>query len=151
MLPKDGGLENITDFISNLPKQRKWLNSGEAIGAGAKMYGMRVDNTHSSAYNMMNRLRQNSKEEDFIEIPEGDLNDAYQLLAGPRIGAQLAFKKILGLNQQLVPLTMITMKFVTQEILMNKRIKRKQKRNNELRFFLVTMVTRLQKRKLTSH
>ena len=41
------------------------------------MYGMRVDNTHNSAYNMMNRLRQNSKEEDFIEIPEGDLNDDY--------------------------------------------------------------------------
>jgi hypothetical protein len=47
------------------------LNSGEAIGAGAKIYGMRVDNTHNSAYNMLNRLRLNGKEEDFIEL-EGE-------------------------------------------------------------------------------
>jgi hypothetical protein len=37
----------------------KWIRTGEALGAGAKIYGFRVDNVHNDTYKMMSTLSRN--------------------------------------------------------------------------------------------
>ena len=44
----------------------KWLRTGQALGAGAKIYGFRVDNVHYDAYKIMGSLARGSNGE--IEI-----------------------------------------------------------------------------------
>ena len=39
-----------------MPAATKWLRSGEAIGAGAKVYGFRVDNVHNETYRILNGM-----------------------------------------------------------------------------------------------
>lgn len=55
-------IDNLPDFISKLPAATKWLRSGEAIGAGAKIYGFRVDNVHNETYRILSGLRRNEIE-----------------------------------------------------------------------------------------
>ena len=43
----------------NTNVQNKWVRTAEAIGAGAKIYGYRVDNVHMDAYKMLNTLSRN--------------------------------------------------------------------------------------------
>ena len=50
----------MKEFLSNNERlETKWLRTGEAIGAGAKIYGFRVDNVHSDAYKMLSSLARN--------------------------------------------------------------------------------------------
>jgi hypothetical protein len=44
------------------------MRTGEALGAGAKIYGFRVDNVHSDAYKMMGSLARNQNGEVELEI-----------------------------------------------------------------------------------
>ena len=39
----------------------KWLRSAEALGAGAKIYGFRVDNVHMDTYKMLSSLTRNGE------------------------------------------------------------------------------------------
>jgi hypothetical protein len=40
----------------------KWIRTAEAIGAGAKIYGFRVDNVHMDTYKMLNTLSRNGEQ-----------------------------------------------------------------------------------------
>jgi len=53
-------LEHLKEYL-NQPEtfQNKWAHTGEAVGAGAKIYGLRVDNVHTNAYKMMCSLGRN--------------------------------------------------------------------------------------------
>ena len=44
------------------------MRTGEALGAGAKIYGFRVDNVHNDAYKMMGSLSRNQNGEVELEI-----------------------------------------------------------------------------------
>ena len=46
---------------SNPTLSTKWLRSAEALGAGAKIYGFRVDNVHMDAYKMLSSLTRNGE------------------------------------------------------------------------------------------
>ena len=37
----------------------KWLRTADALGAGAKIYGFRVDNVHMDTYKMISMLTRN--------------------------------------------------------------------------------------------
>ena len=64
-------LNNIQQFIKGLNHTTKWLRSGEAIGAGAKIYGYRVDNMHNEIYRMLNGMQRGKLEILEVEL-EGD-------------------------------------------------------------------------------
>ena len=49
-------MDNIKDFVKTQNPDKKWVRTGEAIDAGAKVYGFRVDNVHSTAYRMLNGM-----------------------------------------------------------------------------------------------
>ena len=52
-------LDNVKDFIKTQNPDKKWIRTGEAIDAGAKVYGFRVDNVHHTAYKMLNVMSRN--------------------------------------------------------------------------------------------
>lgn len=47
---------------------QKWLRSGEAIGAGAKVYGYRVDNVHNETYRILNGMVRGGVVNDELEV-----------------------------------------------------------------------------------
>ena len=47
------------------------MRTGEAIDAGAKVYGFRVDNVHSEAYRMLNGMCRNAIDQE-LEIIDGE-------------------------------------------------------------------------------
>jgi len=56
--------------------ETKWLRSGEAVGAGAKVYGFRVDNVHNETYRMLNGMHRNAVNgEEEIELVGGVPDD----------------------------------------------------------------------------
>jgi|DEB0MinimDraft_12_1074336.scaffolds.fasta_scaffold135298_1 hypothetical protein len=57
--------------------ETKWLRTGEALGAGAKIYGFRVDNVHIDAYKMMSSLARNQNGEQEIELIQEKDNDDF--------------------------------------------------------------------------
>jgi condensin complex subunit 2 len=62
-------LENIQEYLKkNKDLETKWLRTGEAIGAGAKIYGFRVDNVHYDTYKMLNAVSRNGGENQQIDI-----------------------------------------------------------------------------------
>ncbi len=61
-------LDNIKDFIRHQKDENKWIRSGEAIDAGAKIYGFRVDNVHNETYRMLNGMTRNVASEQEIAI-----------------------------------------------------------------------------------
>jgi len=66
-------LDNLPQFISSLPIAQKWLRSGEAIGAGAKVYGYRVDNVNNETYRIINcMVRGGAVNEDLAVVSESD-------------------------------------------------------------------------------
>ena len=59
----------MKEFLKQNEKlESKWMRTGEALGAGAKIYGFRVDNVHSDAYKMMGSLARNQNGEVELEI-----------------------------------------------------------------------------------
>ena len=51
----------MQEFLAQHSKlETKWLKTGEALGAGAKVYGFRVDHVHHDAYKMMGSLARNA-------------------------------------------------------------------------------------------
>ena len=52
--------------------ETKWLKAGEALGAGTKIFGFRVDHVHSNAYKMMGSLARNANGDAEIELLEGN-------------------------------------------------------------------------------
>ena len=61
-------LDNIKDFIQQQKDGNKWIRSGEAIDAGTKIYGFRVDNVHSETYRMLNGITRNQGADEEIAI-----------------------------------------------------------------------------------
>lgn len=61
-------LDNLPQFIANLPLSIKWLRSGEAIGAGAKVYGFRVDNVHNETYRILNGMVRGGANIDEVDV-----------------------------------------------------------------------------------
>lgn len=62
-------LDDLKEFLTNNENmETKWLRTGEAIGAGAKIYGFRVDNVHSNTYKMISTLARNGSDGDEIHI-----------------------------------------------------------------------------------
>ena len=61
--------ENIHDYAKVQPESKKWINTGEAINVGAKVYGFRIDkiliDTRSMLHGMARGTRVNS---DYLEI-----------------------------------------------------------------------------------
>ena len=53
-------LNNIQEFLKMQNNDKKWVRTGEAIDAGAKVYGFRVDNIHNDAYRMLNGMCRNA-------------------------------------------------------------------------------------------
>ena len=70
-------LQNIKDFMEQHDKlATKWIRTGEALGAGAKIYGFRVDNVHIDTYKMMSTLSRNGNQDEEIDIiPQQGDND----------------------------------------------------------------------------
>ena len=63
------GIDTMEKFLQQQEKvETKWLRTGEAIGAGAKIYGYRVDNVHHDTYQMINRLARNANDEEELPI-----------------------------------------------------------------------------------
>jgi len=46
-----------------------WARTGEALGTGAKIYGLRVDNAHTHTYQVLNQMNRNGA---MVVIEEGD-------------------------------------------------------------------------------
>ena len=71
-------LNSLKQFMSvNEKLETKWLRTGEALGAGAKIYGFRVDNVHIDAYKMMSSLARNQNGEQEIELIQEKDNDDF--------------------------------------------------------------------------
>lgn len=70
-------LQNIKDFMEQHDKlATKWIRTGEALGAGAKIYGFRVDNVHIDTYKMMSTLSRGGNVDEEIDIiPQQGQND----------------------------------------------------------------------------
>lgn len=69
-------LDNIKDFIMQQKDGNKWIRSGEAIDAGAKIYGFRVDNVHTETYRMLNGMTRNATgEEEIVIVGAGNESD----------------------------------------------------------------------------
>ena len=64
-------LDSIKDFVQTQNADKKWVRTGEAIDAGAKVYGFRVDNVHHSAYRMLNTIARTGNEQLEV-ISEGE-------------------------------------------------------------------------------
>lgn len=63
------GIENMRSFFSHNEKnETKWPRAGEALAAGAKIYGYRVDNVHQDAYKMMGSFARNKNGEVEIQL-----------------------------------------------------------------------------------
>ena len=52
-------LDSIKDYVKMQKTDKKWVRTGEAIDAAAKVYGFRVDNVHSETYRMLNGMNRN--------------------------------------------------------------------------------------------
>ena len=52
-------LNNIQEFMKAQNVDKKWIKTGEAIGAGAQVYGFRVDNVHTETYRMLSGITRN--------------------------------------------------------------------------------------------
>ena len=63
---------NIKDFVKTQNPDKKWVRTGEAIDAGAKVYGFRVDNVHSTAYKMLNVMTRNVNDQQLGVIKEDE-------------------------------------------------------------------------------
>jgi hypothetical protein len=71
-------LNSLKQFLRvNEKLETKWLRTGEALGAGAKIYGFRVDNVHIDAYKMMSSLARNQNGEQEIELVGGNENNDF--------------------------------------------------------------------------
>ena len=84
-------LDDLKEFLNNNENlETKWLRTGEVIGAGAKIYGFRVDNVHSNTYKMISTLARNGAEGDEIQIvgQNDDFSDDEE--NQPGIGAKSA-------------------------------------------------------------
>lgn len=67
------GIDNMKEFLKDNHKlESKWPRAGEAIAAGAKIYGYRVDNVHHDAYKMMGNLARNKNGEVEIDLMENN-------------------------------------------------------------------------------
>ena len=53
--------DDIKQFMEAGNIENKWIRSAEALGAGAKIYGFRVDNVHMDAYKMLGNLSRNAE------------------------------------------------------------------------------------------
>jgi len=47
--------------------ETSWIRMGDALGAGAKIYGFRVDNVHGETYRVLGGLNRNVGEEDMLD------------------------------------------------------------------------------------
>ena len=56
-------MTNIKEFVQTQNADKKWVRTGEAIDAGAKVYGFRVDNVHHSAYRMLSTFARTGNEQ----------------------------------------------------------------------------------------
>lgn len=65
-----------------MPPATKWLRSGEAIGAGAKVYGYRVDNVHNQTYRILNGINRGGNFDEVEVIVEKDSGDEADNPAG---------------------------------------------------------------------
>ena len=71
-------LDQMKEFLTNHDKlETKWLRTGEALGAGAKIYGYRVDHVHNDTYKMMSSLARNQNGEQIIELVQNQDNDDF--------------------------------------------------------------------------
>ena len=59
-------------LVQHAKLETKWLRTGEALGAGAKVYGFRVDHVHHDAYKMMGSLARNANGDHEIELLQQD-------------------------------------------------------------------------------
>ena len=55
--------------------ENKWIRSAEALGAGAKIYGFRVDNVHMDAYKMLGNLSRNAEMTLDVVQENGEFSD----------------------------------------------------------------------------
>lgn len=63
------GIENMRDFLTRQARlDTKWLKTGEALGAGTKIYGYRVENVYLNAHKMIFSLARNENGEEILEI-----------------------------------------------------------------------------------
>lgn len=81
----------MPQFIANLPSATKWLRSGEAIGAGAKVYGYRVDNLHNETYRILNGMVRGGAQQEELAVVQSD--DEHNK-AGPNEDNGDAVKKV---------------------------------------------------------
>ena len=49
-------IDNLSSIIKQQKGENTWGRTGEALGAGAKIYGYRVDNVHMETYKMLGGL-----------------------------------------------------------------------------------------------
>jgi condensin complex subunit 2 len=56
----------------NAGEDNNWGRTGEALGAGAKIYGYRVDNVHMETYKILGGLHRHGLGDHEIEVVMGD-------------------------------------------------------------------------------
>lgn len=76
-------LDNLSTLITHQQGENSWGRTGEALGAGAKIYGYRVDNIHMETYRMLGGLHRNGIQgESEIELIMGQQEDEEQKADG---------------------------------------------------------------------
>jgi condensin complex subunit 2 len=56
----------------NAGEENNWGRTGEALGAGAKIYGYRVDNVHMETYKILGGLHRHGLGDQEIEVVMGE-------------------------------------------------------------------------------
>ena len=65
-------MQEFKEFLQNNKGENRWLRTGQALGAGANIYGHRVDNVHTDVYKMMSTLHRGKEQ---IELQSDGGND----------------------------------------------------------------------------
>ena len=68
-----------------------WMKTGDALGAGAKIYGYRVDNIHQNTYKVLGGLNRNGRD---VMIVEEEAREEEEEEAGTKAKSKKKIKKM---------------------------------------------------------
>ena len=69
-------ISRLPELLDAKKDENNWVKTGEALGAGAKIYGYRVDYVHMQTYKFLSELhRKNDNGENEFELVEEDNKD----------------------------------------------------------------------------
>jgi condensin complex subunit 2 len=64
-------MDGLSNAIKHDKEEKSWVKVGDAIGSGAKVYGLRVDNVHQDTYKVLGLLNHSMKK----SVEDGDIEE----------------------------------------------------------------------------